>query len=537
MDQANHEYGVEIDVGVRQPGWHSNLSDVNRITGFLMSIRKITMPTSELPEQFLYNRKGPWPQPSPSHPMICADEVLHIPPKEEDAFNSKIQDRLNKDVFEYLPEAAWYVWENEDWAGPTDARFDEIMFDTLCTKFLKPLDERAKRYCKQFSIPFDENTRKYDFSAMNLVEPLAGTYCAGVILIIDEDEKKQRKSACIIFIETATSPAVCVKPTDSAWSLAKIYALQGASYHVLFVVHPALHFPMVSVNAITKTSLPMAHPIFQLLYPHCSYQLALDYRVLEGAYSVVNNDAQGTKYDPLTANGFNLKVLFGAGYTGLPANKYGNAYPVYDYMKPQMGFDSDYGRWLEAYMKPFLGFCTTVADFILRSPHLHDYVTRWARYNHTHVLGFPDEKEIFEAGVLAQVLAIFMWDVTVAHGADHASYAEKITAVEKCLRIRRAPPKSADEPPVKSGEIFDKYDLGRASLCQYVFFKTWAIEPNLNDTTYAFTDKELVGAAKKFRQELTELSQRRDIHQYMPLTPSESDNVPYGDTIPQSIQY
>ncbi len=64
------------------------------------------MSIPQLPEQFLYNRKGPWPQPSPSHPMICADEVLHIPPKEEDAYDSKIQDRLTKDVFEYLPKAA-----------------------------------------------------------------------------------------------------------------------------------------------------------------------------------------------------------------------------------------------------------------------------------------------------------------------------------------------------------------------------------------------------------------------------------------------
>ena len=494
------------------------------------------MSAPDLPAQFLYKRKGPWPQPSPSHPMICADEVLHIPPPEADAFNTQIQWRLNEGVFKYLPSAVEYAWENEDWSGPTDERFNEIMFDTLCTKFLQPLDDIAKRYCRQFNIPVSASTKKYDFSAMNLVKPLPGTHCAGVILIIHEDEKKQRSAAGIIFIDALNYPAVGVKPQDSVWSLAKIYALQGASYHVLFVAHPALHFPMVSVNAITKTALPMYHPLFQLLYPHTTYQLALDNAVLEGADSVINDNAQGTKWDPLTADGYNLKLLFGAGYTGLPAAQYGNGYPAYHYMKPALGFDSDFGRWLEAYMQPFLVFCTTVADFILKSSNLHDYVTRWARYNHSHVLGFPDEKEIFQTGILAKVMAIFMWDVTVAHGADHYSFTYKISAVEKSLRIRRAPPKSADEPPVTAHEIFNIYDLTRAALCQENFFRPWAIAPNLNDTAYAFVEPELMIAAKKFHQDLTALSKRRDIRQFMPLVPDGAD-ASYANTIPQSIQY
>ena len=497
------------------------------------------MPQSSNSEQFLYNRKGPWPQPSPAHPLICANEVLHIPEQEESAYQDNIQNRLNLGVLsvENGVKVMEYVWENIDWIGPSDARFHEIMFDTVCTKFLKPLDNRAKDLCKKFSIPVTERTKKYDFSAMDLVEPLAGTFCAGVILIIDEDDKKQRSSACVIFMPSKETPqAVCVKPTDSAWSLAKIYALQGAAYHVLFVAHPALHFPMVSVNAITKTSVPITHPIFQLLYPHTNYQLALDYHVLEGADSVINNDAKGTKWDPLTADGRNLKLLFGAGYTGLPPETYGNGYPQFDYMSPPLGFDSDYGRWLQSYMEPFMVFCTKVADFILKSPDLHEYTRRWAHYNHTHVLGFPDDTKIFENGVLARVLAIFMWDVSVAHGADHASFSQKISTVEKCLRIRRAPPKSSNEAPVQPQEIFNMYDLMRAALCEINFFEVWAIEPNLNDTRYLFTDRDLTAAANKFHQDLTALSQRTDIRQFMPLVPPAGKES-YRFTIPQSIQY
>ena len=46
------------------------------------------------PDQFLYGRKGPWPQPSPSHPLVEACEVLTIPPNEMLLWNSTIGDDL-----------------------------------------------------------------------------------------------------------------------------------------------------------------------------------------------------------------------------------------------------------------------------------------------------------------------------------------------------------------------------------------------------------------------------------------------------------
>lgn len=362
---------------------------------------------------------------------------------------------------------------------------------------------------------------------MDLLEPLAGTYCAATVLIIKNSGDENYTSVGVFVNE------VCIKPENSSWGLAKLYVLQGAAYHVLFVVHPAIHFPLDSVNAITRSAVPIAHPLFQLLHPHSCYQLALDNAVLEGARSVVNNDAKGTRYDPLTANGYNLKLLFGAGYTGLPEGQYNNAYPVYDYMQPQMGFASDYGRWLAAYFAPFLKFTTAVAEHIRNNPHLHEYARRWAHYNHAHVLGFPEAQQMEDRDTLAKTMAIFMWDASVAHGADHWSFSNQISVVEKCLRIRRPPPKSADEPPVTQEEIFSKNDLKRAAVCQHLFFEPWAIKPNLSETRYAFTDNELEAAAKTFQQELRAVSQRTDIRQFMPLTAQDD----YKNTIPQSIQY
>lgn len=516
------------------------------------------MTKQELPDQFLYSRMGPWPQPSPSHPMKCAAEVLHIPPLEQLLFDMTIGKRYLEARVGYPPFAAAYAAENLNWTGPSDARFNEIMLNTLYTRFLKPLSgEEIEQYRGVIDFISTVKYWKYDFTAMDLVEPIDGTYCAPTRLFIAEEPDGTRKCYSIIF----TDNNLGIMPGDGAWDLAKLYVLQGAAYHVLFVVHPALHFPMDSVNAITKSSVPIAHPLHQLLFPHTSYSLALDNAVLESAESVVNNNAQGTRFDPLTGNGYNLKLLFGAGYAGLPEDIYGNAYPRYDYMKPAMGFDSAYGRWLQAYYeRAFLPFCTKVANYILSDEHnkqyenSREYVRRWARYNHTHVLGFPDEMEIFEPGILAKAMAIFVWDVSVSHGGDHDSFALQISPVEKCLRIRQAPPDSRQGHKVEPGNIFNGDDLARAALCQHTFFQPWAIQPNLDETYYAFTCPELQAASIEFHKNLKSVAKDWENSPFMPLTNAaltsgstakptgkaptgEEIALGYARTIPQSVQY
>lgn len=497
----------------------------------------------ELPDQFLYSRKGPWPQPSPSHPMQCADEVLNIPPMEALFFNEAIGARYLRDRVGYPPQAGAYAAAQRDWTGPTRERFDEILFSTLYTRFLKPLSKADVAACAgELELEGQDKWWKYDFGAMDLVEPIAGTFCAPTRLFIRERPDGRRSCVCI---QVHRDRPLYVRPEDDAWGLAMLYALQGAAYHVLFVVHPALHFPMDSVNAITKTSVPMAHPLFQLLEPHSRYALPLDNAVLESAETVVNNNAQGTRFDPLTANAYNLKLLFGAGYRGLPQSEYGDAYPPYRYDRPAMGFDSDYGRWLGAYYEQaFLPFCRRVAKHIL-DPHangrsnLREYVGRWARYNHTHVLGFPDEAGILTLEGLSEAMAIYIWNASVAHGGDHASFANQIEPVEKCLRIRRPPPRDRNDPPVQSGQIFNGDDMARAALCQELFFQTWAIPPNLDETYYAFTEPELQAAVQQFHQDLLAVSRDQTLHHFMPLRadPHAEPPVPYVRTIPQSIQY
>ena len=56
------------------------------------------------PDQFLYERLGPWPQPAPAYPMSRPPEVLNIPPIETLIWNENIGSRYLKTQLGYAGE-------------------------------------------------------------------------------------------------------------------------------------------------------------------------------------------------------------------------------------------------------------------------------------------------------------------------------------------------------------------------------------------------------------------------------------------------
>jgi hypothetical protein len=524
------------------------------------------MTINDTPDQYLYQRQGPWPQPSPSYPAYCADEVLNIPQDELDEFAKTIGARYTQTLKTYTPTAQQYAASVEGWTGVTPSRFDEIMRGTLNSRSRIPILDGEKTLCREaFSgepgilAELDSGTwYKYDYTAMDMLEPIEGTYCAPVKVFFRIDEQGSH-SARIIKVN-----GLHVYRTDSSFGIASVYALQGAGYNVQFVIHPALHFPMDSVLAITLNAVPIAHPLFKLFRPHSSYTLPLDNAVQESNLSVVNPDPVHVPFDPLTSTARDLKRLFGAGYGGLgpsdgdydPA-----AYPRFDYMNPpyydpvrRPDFDSDYGRYLADYYKAFFVFCQAVAKVIKADPDLVQPVRRWADYCAQHVHGFPaadnmglaDQKD----DTLAHAMAIFIWNASVSHAADHWSYANQIWPVEYCMRIRRPPPVSRTEPGVNNAvqQIFTLDDMQRSALCQNMFFQAWTIKPNLVETDYQFDEPVLHAAQKAFHFALMQVNLKwckpappprnggpDSLTTCQPLV--ATDLVPYERTIPQSIQY
>jgi len=488
---------------------------------------------------FLYQRLGPWPQPAPSYPMEHAPEVLNIPAIEQLIWNETIGARYLKTQIGFPPLAAYNAAIDADMPIPSDAEFVRIMTRSMYARYLRSTEG---------------NHWIADFTAMELLvdATIPGTYCAPLICHFQLGANELFSCESIEFTR-APQPSLMIKPGDSAWNLAKAYALQGASCHALFVVHPALHFPFDSVNAITKTAVPHIHPLYQLLIPHTSYSLALDNAVLEGAHSVANNDVSGTWYDPLTARGIDILKLFGPGYIGVKDNPLG--YPAFDYMNPWMDERLPYGRCLKKYFDAFLNFTTVVADEILTYSPNDPYVERWAKYINANIPTFPDEKQIFERGVLARALAVFMWDVSVSHGADHYSFVVDIApldamgkGMEKCsaqplacwkfLRIRVAPPTENDAVSVSLVEdVNDADDLYRVEMAANMFFGAFTMEPNLNDTYYPFASKVLLLAQAAFHEELKLVSEQvaTIMPSFMPLVPKDDNHYPI--TLPPSIQY
>ena len=475
------------------------------------------------PDQFLYERLGPWPQPAPAYPMARPPEVLTIPPVEAALWNETIGARYVETVLEYTVPAYAKGLADLVLPLPVDDEFVQIMTRTVYSRFLRQEAPGSTYWVS-------------DFTAMELITPIPGTYCAPVVCRFMESNNR---FACvsIAFLKTDKNKDLLVRPGDKAWNLAKAYACQGAAYHALFVVHPTLHFPMDSVNAITKTAVPMIHPLFQALLPHTAYTLPLDNAVLEGAWTVVNDKVHETWFDPLTATGYDVKQLFGVGYSGYKGLA---GYPAFDFMAPWMNADILYGRCLREYFKPFLIFATKIARVI---PKTDPYVKRWADYCSAQVRGFPNGTAIFEGNTLATVIAIYMWDVSVAHGADHHSFGNGIALKNKFLRLRTPPPTDINDGAdvLRVMDIAWAEDMGRAELANYMVFSVVTMAPNLIDTGYGFTDPTLQAASAEFHANLksVDVSVRAMMPEFMRLEPSTDSQDPYAYdlTIPASIQF
>lgn len=470
---------------------------------------------------FLYGRGGPWPQPSPDHPMGEAPEVLHLPPAEQKEWMLHIGLRYEWNRLSYWPKALAIAATSQGTPLPTDAEFDRMLLGSLMTRFLCPLSEADRLAFAPILEKSGPGTKfwKYDFSAMRALKPIPGTYVSPTVSLIREEGSEASRT----FVAIRCRDVLLTPQDRNAWDLAKAFVLQGASYHILFVVHPALHFPPDTINAVTKSSVPKSHPLLQTILPHCQYSLVLNNAVLEGSASVVNNHAQPTTYDPLTADANQgLKDLFAAGYEGIPPY---DAYPKFEWKVFPDSFPSDYGRFQTAYYHPIRRFTNYVARTILTNDPKDEYVGRWARYCSQWLNGFPTEKEIYDVDALGGAMARFVWDVTVGHGADHLNFVEDVPIVFKYLRIRVPPPTGKQMDPVNPWAMYDFDDTRRAAMCQKMFFGPTTVA-KLVDVDYGFASEPLRAAAQTFAAALRETEATLPGRNFMKL-----------NEIPSSIQY
>jgi hypothetical protein len=451
---------------------------------------------------YLYRRLGPWPQPSPDHPHGKAPAVVHIPPSEQRRWNRRIGRRYVIDLLTRWPKAAWLSITRPTYDDLSNEGFEALLTEGIYTRFLcptlDPIDE--ERFAPLLAEAGDDTVFfKMDFSPIADVKPLPGMYVAASVVLVRRDGDGPLKVVGIWIND------LLLRPSDPAYHRAKYFVMQGAAYGILFTVHPNLHFPFDSVNAITKTAVPVRHPLFRLLEPHLDYQLALNNAVLNMPGTVIAENPK-VPYAPFTARATDgLMAFFTAGYAGIEGN---SAYPPYDYVERPHRTEGLYSAFLDAYYPPFLAFAKKVCQHIDRGDPI---VVDWARYIRQWIPGFGGVRkaercrdldfDIFDRpDRLPEVLAGFLWDVTVAHATDHQTFGHDIGVYQHCLRLR-VPPPSSPTDTCAQGDLVWRRDLFRAHLAEMMFFIPRTLQ-SLMTVEYRFEQPELCEAARQFKEDL-----------------------------------
>jgi hypothetical protein len=486
-------------------------------------------------KKFLYERKGPWPQPSPRSPLGTAPEVLHLPKKEKREWQWHIGLRYLRDLFIYSPVAAFQSLRYRRMPELPDDALIDALTRGLYSRFLAPLDDIDR---ETFSSLIDESGDavfyKMDFTPIAEVRPYDRMYVAPTISLIRRSTKTSDDFA-LKAIAIGDQRLVLEPGDGDSWALAKYYVLQGCSYATLFTEHPNVHFPFDTINAVTKGSIPTDHLLFQLLIPHLRFSLVLNNAVLQGEASVISN-FRATIYDPFTAKASaGLMAFFIAGYKGIEGNA---AYPAYRFPKSRDELrlpPTPYGEFLRRYFEPFLTFTTKVVAAM--SAEELSYAQEWSRWIRVWIKTFPEltfrgedvtdkDREVSRQH-LAFALAVVLWDVTVVHSTDHENFAHDIPVDWKCFRLRQPAPVSKSSETLDRKKLSKRVDLFKSHLAHRMFFAPTTVT-RLMEVSYDLPNA-LNEAVGDFREGLrtVEASLAADgIPTYLPL-----------DEVAASIQY
>lgn len=447
------------------------------------------------PKDFLYGRKGPWPQPCPDHPYDESPGVIHLPLGEWADWWLRIGSRFATQWPLFTPIYYFTSLFNPGCKKVSDDEFHNYITNSMMSKFITPqLDSLDLDIFKDY-ISAGKEYFIVDLDPVRVVTPFKGMHVSPTKTLL---EFKNEKFA-IVCIWMGKTDTVLLPSDADAWELSKFFVLQGGALCATMVVHPLQHFPLDSINAITKTALPKEHVLFKLLYAHLRFTLPLENAVLNFKMSLLHNDKWWKTYAPFPGAYDGIRDLLVEGYRGIKNN---NSYPPFTYPRRPPKIYSGYGTFLDAYYETIYAY---VDDVVKTIPDQDIHVGNWADYINTWVPGFPDGKEVFKGKTLTEVVSYFIWDVTVGHTIDHHNYSE-MDVQQVPLRLRQAPP--------KKGTKIDSYkalqtpvDLMKYKLAMRLFFGPTVVT-KLIDAKYDFSDKALLARAQKFKNDLRETEKR-----------------------------
>ncbi|NME69826.1 hypothetical protein [Flammeovirga aprica] len=445
-------------------------------------------------EAFLYQRQGPWPQPSPRNPKGEAPAVLRLPRKEKEAWKKKIGRRYFKNMWTYWPKALSYAYKHRGLHKIKDEEFNHYLGSGVFSKFLiKGLSDQKKEIFKEF-LPDDFDSKEYyviDFSLMSYTKPFEGIYATGTIVVFEKVNGEL--IAKLIYVDQYKDKKI-VRPIDGElWELAKVYAMQGAAYKLILSEHALLHFPFDCINAISKSTLPINTIVLQLLLPHFEHTLVLNKVVLNSTASPVEND-QKFPYSGFLGDGDGQRSLVACAYSGIEGN---DSYNGYHYSKEIEKFDSPYYSFLLEYYNVIKKFVTEVVNVI--SEEELNLIKDWAKHINQWLPTFTPSDEILLKDNLIEELTMIIWDVSVAHSADHYSFAQ-VPSYLVPLRVR-VNPEDAEKGNIDWENGMNIKDMFRYRMEREMFFKPTNVS-NLFNTEYNFDLVNYSDGTKKYLKDL-----------------------------------
>jgi len=422
-----------------------------------------------------------------------------------------------------------------------DTLFTDLIAHGLLSKLLSGLDTPDESIFKGF---LNDNSREYwknDATHMRAVRSTdKDEYIAPAIVLLSRPKKPDnnynyRVDAIALFGQEQEGgiynqqPDIFTPADGKAWQLAKYFALQGVLIRINLVDHPMVHFPSDTINAITKTALPMSNLVFQLLLPHFELSLPVDNSVLEGDYSLINRTYE-YPYSPYPAIGDEIRNVFPFYWSG--SDYYLNddpfwvnrtkAFPKYSFELEPRDIPSRYGEFMNAFYEPILKFTSKVVQCIPDDNGSRDWaeIRSWADYVASWIPGFPDGETMTQnPDILAKSLAYIIWNAAIVHSLNHYLMHDMFERGCPTPYIIR------EEPPAKSGNTDtggSDYrakalvaDVSAARFCDLFFFMPHNTVA-LIDCVYGFdkNNSDLMNAVKEFKDDLSATAER--LHKEFP---------------------
>jgi hypothetical protein len=460
------------------------------------------------PKDFLYNRAGPWPQPCPEHPFGEAAGVLHLPLTEAVDWWLRIGSRYVT-TLAYTPVAYIRGIMNPGLLPVDDQEFSEMLTATMLAKFVKNVFDFKDR--KIFGEKLnEENIWICDFEPVRVVKTFKGLYASASKTLL----KKKGDDFFVMAIYIDETQSIFTPEDKDKWELAKYFVLQGGALCSTLVIHPLLHFPMDSVNAITKTALPKNHIIFQLLYPHLRFTLYLEKAVLTFKSSVLQSK-WWMPYAPYPGAYEGLRDLLVEGYNGIGDNF---SYPPFKFQFEPEFIVGKYGEFHQAYYPVFKKFATDILVDLTEEEIF--YLSNWADYITVWVPGFPKGVELVrDRELLISTIAYFLFDVSVGHTVDHYNYGQM--DIRKIpMRLRQAPPDHKKSMTLDRSKLTTFWDFGKYEMARRLFFKA-STKTKLIESVYdfGFRQEKLQRHVSQFKENLRRVDEKlkKDNAQYAPL--------------------